>query len=155
MYEFTTLLAQGLKILASVNIILIKSVESLCIVRKIRLRLPVSVEWRNWKLVVRRSLRFPLYIKSLWPSAHCCRRSALLPKSFRDQSFLVVLSSLTRTMSPTERLCSSFCHSDLLLRFCRYSLFHLTQLIGRVLYDVNLKSGIKWEVPDGEQNVWA
>ena len=44
MYEFTTLLAQGLKILASVNITLIKSVESLCIVRKIRLRLPVSVE---------------------------------------------------------------------------------------------------------------
>ena len=44
MYEFTTLLAQGLKILASVNIISIKSVESNSIVRKIRLRLPVSVE---------------------------------------------------------------------------------------------------------------
>ena len=44
-----------------------------------------------------------------------------------DKSFLFVVSSLTRTTSPTERLGSRFCHFDLFWRFRRYYLFHLIQ----------------------------
>ena len=145
MYEFTTLLAQGLKILASVNIILIKSVESLCIVRKIRLRLPVSVEWRNWKQV------------SAFPALHKVTSALRVTSEILPRPVVSGCVVLLNQNYVTDRgVVFEFLPLRSALKVLQILSFPSDpELIGRVLYDVNLKSGIKWEVPDGEQNVWA
>lgn len=51
--------------------------------------------------------------------------STISPSSQSFQSW--AFSSFTRTISPTERLRSRFCHFDRLWRFCRYCQDHLIQ----------------------------
>ena len=94
---------------------------------QIRLPLPVSVEWRNWngRLQV---FAFPA-LHEVTLALHILLSVLSVTSEIlqSDKSFLFVVSSLTRTTSPTERLGSRFCHFDLFWRFCRYYLFHLIQ----------------------------